>query len=630
MEKDFLSYYRENLQHLRESSAEFAEAFPKIAARLELDGVECRDPFVERLLEGTAFLAARVEKRLDDGYPRLIESILSALAPGALAPEPSGAVARLLPIGSDDRVRHGAWLPAGASFKAAALGSATPCTFTTAIDAPILPVDIVRAQYALRASGRLGERLSAIGPEASAFMLELEHSSNAGWADLASGEGLPLRLYPAVSPEVASNIARLFLSDLAEVWVRPAAGSGSGASGEWRRAAVVRARSPLFDGRSAPLFSAPEGTLSGLELLHAAMAHPDFFRLIDIEGLFAALSAAGLPRHAEAAFLFRRCEPELVHGIHAESLLLNCVPVLNRFRRRSERFPVGERYELRVVPSRRAAADYEVAAVERVDFYSRANDALLSARSFAALSNELREDEARFSLHRRARIMPATRAGRQRGSYTPSDVWLSISGPKWQARRDDVLEAAADLVCTNADLPLFLSSGASLSPGAETAAAGIAGAQLVSAPSAPKSPLVSRGTAADWAKLSHLMLNLSSVLAEAGKSGATFLRNLLRHYSMRSADETERLAAGVTGLDALPKTFRFIHRGAVFFERGWEIRIVLSPVLLEGVGAYLLGRSLKTAVESLLPINTHAEIVLSFENAGGQEEVGRWLTPSDA
>lgn len=315
MEKDFLSYYRENLQHLRESSAEFAEAFPKIAARLELDGVECRDPFVERLLEGTAFLAARVEKRLDDGYPRLIESILSALAPGALAPEPSGAVARLLPIGSDDRVRHGAWLPAGASFKAAALGSATPCTFTTAIDAPILPVDIVRAQYALRASGRLGERLSAIGPEASAFMLELEHSSNAGWADLASGEGLPLRLYPAVSPEVASNIARLFLSDLAEVWVRPAAGSGSGASGEWRRAAVVRARSPLFDGRSAPLFSAPEGTLSGLELLHAAMAHPDFFRLIDIEGLFAALSAAGLPRHAEAAFLFRRREPELVHGI---------------------------------------------------------------------------------------------------------------------------------------------------------------------------------------------------------------------------------------------------------------------------------------------------------------------------
>ena len=100
------------------------------------------------------------------------------------------------------------------------------------------------------------------------------------------------------------------------------------------------------------------------------------------------------------------------------------MPVLNRFRRRSERFPVGERYELRVVPSRRAAADYEVAAVERVDFYSRANDALLSARSFAALSNELREDEARFSLHRRARIMPATRAGRQRGSYTPSDVWL--------------------------------------------------------------------------------------------------------------------------------------------------------------------------------------------------------------
>ena len=60
MDKAFLDYYRENLAHLRESSGEFAAEFPKIAARLELTAENCQDPFVERLLEGTAFLAARV------------------------------------------------------------------------------------------------------------------------------------------------------------------------------------------------------------------------------------------------------------------------------------------------------------------------------------------------------------------------------------------------------------------------------------------------------------------------------------------------------------------------------------------------------------------------------------------
>ena len=47
--------------HLRELGGEFAREFPKIAARLGLEGMEVADPYVERLLEGFAFLAARVQ-----------------------------------------------------------------------------------------------------------------------------------------------------------------------------------------------------------------------------------------------------------------------------------------------------------------------------------------------------------------------------------------------------------------------------------------------------------------------------------------------------------------------------------------------------------------------------------------
>ena len=84
MDARMLRYYSQELQYMREMGAEFAAAFPKIAARLALDPTEVADPYVERLLEGFSFLAARVRLKLDAEFPRftqhLLECRLSALS----------------------------------------------------------------------------------------------------------------------------------------------------------------------------------------------------------------------------------------------------------------------------------------------------------------------------------------------------------------------------------------------------------------------------------------------------------------------------------------------------------------------------------------------------------------------
>ena len=59
MDPRLLRYYNLELQHLRETGAEFAQQFPKVASRLGMHGLEVDDPYVERLLEGVGFLAAR-------------------------------------------------------------------------------------------------------------------------------------------------------------------------------------------------------------------------------------------------------------------------------------------------------------------------------------------------------------------------------------------------------------------------------------------------------------------------------------------------------------------------------------------------------------------------------------------
>ncbi|EQD65216.1 Type VI secretion system [mine drainage metagenome] len=56
MDPRLLRYYNRELQHVREMGAEFAREYPKIAGRLGMEGFECADPYVERLLEGFPFL----------------------------------------------------------------------------------------------------------------------------------------------------------------------------------------------------------------------------------------------------------------------------------------------------------------------------------------------------------------------------------------------------------------------------------------------------------------------------------------------------------------------------------------------------------------------------------------------
>src|SRR3954453_8076140 len=97
MDPRLLGHYNRELQHLRDVAGEFAAEFPKIAGRLGLDAFECADPYVERLLEGFAFLAARVQLKFDSGYTRFTQHLLETIYPALLAPLPSMAIAQFEP-----------------------------------------------------------------------------------------------------------------------------------------------------------------------------------------------------------------------------------------------------------------------------------------------------------------------------------------------------------------------------------------------------------------------------------------------------------------------------------------------------------------------------------------------------
>ena len=77
MSDTLLPYYESELAAIRELAADFARAHPRVAEGLRLSPDSVADPHVERLLEGVAFLAARVQHRLDDELPELTDEMLA-------------------------------------------------------------------------------------------------------------------------------------------------------------------------------------------------------------------------------------------------------------------------------------------------------------------------------------------------------------------------------------------------------------------------------------------------------------------------------------------------------------------------------------------------------------------------
>ena len=144
MDDPLLHYYERELTFMRESGAEFAKKYPKIASRLLLEPDRCEDPHTERLLEAFSFLTGRIQKKIDDSYPELTESLLQIIYPHYTRPLPSMTVVKFMPRlqnvpTSGHRVKKGTQL-------FSQLIKGTRLTFRTTQEIQLLPVEVAKAE----------------------------------------------------------------------------------------------------------------------------------------------------------------------------------------------------------------------------------------------------------------------------------------------------------------------------------------------------------------------------------------------------------------------------------------------------------------------------------------------------
>src|SRR5712672_2108181 len=97
MNREFLEFYNRELALLREQAGEFAQEFPGVAERLGALAGDRVDPMIGGLLEGAAFLAARVQLKIKHEFAEFTTNLLEQLIPNYLAPTPSAMLAKAVP-----------------------------------------------------------------------------------------------------------------------------------------------------------------------------------------------------------------------------------------------------------------------------------------------------------------------------------------------------------------------------------------------------------------------------------------------------------------------------------------------------------------------------------------------------
>ncbi len=613
MDARLLRYYNQELRYLRELGAEFAEEFPKIASRLGMEGLEVADPYVERLLEGSAFLAARVQLKLDAEFPRLSHRLLELIYPGFLAPVPAMMVARVQPT-PDANLLKGHVLPRGSSLTGprSAL-TATRCEFRTAQATTLTPVNTVSAELALNLADLGASNLPLNQRPRSALRITLQLPAGMSFAKLQVDS---LRFYLSGQSDVAMKLHELCLTSVVGVMAGSTPGTG-GTPRVWLPDAEVRAVGYADDEAMLPT---PPNKLAGVRLLQEYFAFPERFLFIDVCGLQAAFEQCK-GNSLDLVLLLSQSGQGLEGLVTPENFLTNCVPAINLFEKRADRIHVSEgQYEFQVVPDRSMPLDYEVFDVVGMTGYDEQG----SERRFLPLYSPDRGQPGRATAHytiwREPRhLSEKMRRDGPRSGYIGSEVFVSLVDPFEAPYSESLRQVSVITLCTNRDLAVFLPTGGN----AEfTLDAGVPldAVRMVAGPSRPASALRDGGVA--WRLVNLLSLNYLSLL-DGDEEGTALraLRDLLSRLPQSSENAGRRQIESLQAVAAKPIVRRHPAKGPIAFGRGVEIKLSVDELGHAGGSAYLFGAALHHYLSRHVSMNSFVETVLESLSRG---EVARF------
>jgi type VI secretion system protein ImpG len=590
MRDDLLEYYESELSFLRQMGAEFAEKHPKIAARLQLDANRCDDPHVERLLEGFAFLAARVHLKIDDEFPQITEGLLSVLYPHFLRPIPSMTVAEFHLDPEQGKLTTGLRIPRGSVLYSRPV-EGVPCKFRTCYEVTLWPFEVADAKWLT--PDKLNPPLRV--PEAvAALRVEFRCLSDVSFDKLQ----LPsLRFFLHGEGDIVHTLYELLCNNCTQIVLRDPANS--------RKPPVTlpaNSLRPMGFSEDESMLPYPRRSFVGYRLLQEYFSLPEKFFFFELQGLDGP-ALAGMGGRAEMVFLIAPFEAShrqqrLEVGVHAQTIRLGCSPVINLFPQTAEPILLTQsRSEYPIVPDARRRNATEIFSVDEVLSSNPKTHEITYYEPFYAYRHRTLRDKSQTFWH-------STRRPSKRKGDEGSEVYLHLVNLSSRASLPDAETITVRCTCTNRDILARLPFGNESGDFEIEGVGSIKGSVALRKPTATLRPPMGRG--ALWRLISHLALNYLSIVEE----GKEAFQEILRLYNFADSVDLDKQVAGIVSLDSQRHFARIISENGISFARGTRVQMEFDEDEFVGGGVFLFTAVIERFLALYASLNSFSQLVV--------------------
>jgi type VI secretion system VasI/ImpG family protein len=606
MDPRLLRSYNEELIYLRETAREFAAEHPSVAGRLGLDAAAEVDPHVERLLEGVAFLGARVQLKLQDQYGDFTQHLLSAIQPHYLAPTPSMCVVALEPREGDAALAEGVTVPRHSRLRGmAADRDATPVTFRTGEAVTLWPLQVLEAEY-LPSRSAVAPFIAGHRDATVEAGLRLRFAATGG-AKLEQVRPGRLPIYLDGAGATPGELYRQLIGDAVAVIAQPVH-SAADAPG-------VQLASPVPHGfgENEALLPGDKRSQRGYRLLGEYFACPERFLFVELDGLDAAFAACAGQDACDVVILFARASEALARAVSSSNFRLFATPAINLFEKQLDRVAMeAVAHERQIVPDRTRPLDFEVYRILDVRAHGRERteaQPVAPLYDFAGLFHDWQEAMFYVTRLRPRRLSTREQRVLARSDYVGTESLISITAPGRADRLDGIEELSIRALVTNRELPMRMKTGDDtlrLEEGFP-----VRTVALLRAPTRPRPPL-GLGDAA-WRVVAHLTPNYTS-FASAKDGDAALLRGHLALYGQVDDPALRRQAEGVRTVRGSPVSRRAPGGGALL--RGQRLHVTLDEASFENGRAFLFSAVLDRFLAEFAAVNSFIETVFDSHQQG--------------
>lgn len=559
------TYYKRELEHLRSLAAEFARAHPDSAPLLQgpVAGLQA-----ERLLEGVAFLAALIQRKLDDEFPEFVQALMELIFPFYLRPVPSISI---VAFSSKPGFEKSISLPAGTALPPTPVEDSW-CRFRTCFDLEVHPLEVLYVGAKAE-----GNQLAQIN-----IALRLSGPTLEEWQP----KSLSFMLGGAVS--LAADIAFLLMGYLDRIVIEPVDGGSP---------CILTADCLRFTGfdRERAILPYPAGSFSGYRIL-------DEYFLLNAKLLFMELRGweawrdRGAGREFRLIFELSR-SPLPLSAIAPPQIVLSATPVVNLFPAEAEPITLDHDNEkVRLIADDVQRDHCRIHTVERV---RGRIEGFPGEKTYLPLG----------SVGRSTASSPVYEVTR---SPSPIDglpeVFLSFPylHPAPEPQREII---SVDLLCTNGTLPERLKLG-DICGEMQGLSAPILFKNVTEPTPAIDPPLDERTL---WRLVGHLSLNYLPLANGANLRELLLLHAFPNGKGRGEANSNLRQIEGITAVSVKPA--RRLVRGA--FMSGQSVEVVAEAHHFASLGAlYLFGSLLDRFFALYGPMNTFTQFHLKEFKTG--------------